>query len=240
MKPQALIIEDEKLVSWSLGKFLEKSGFQVSISEYGKEGIKMAGKNPPDLLFVDYRLPDITGLDVLQELQEIKDETIFFFMTAYGTEEVSIQALKLGAYKYLNKPINFDELTILIGRALDKKETIHSLDLLKKHEQELFKIGEFVSKSDSMRKIIESVHKIVESKTGTILLLGETGTGKDTLARIIHEQSPRKSKPFIIVNCAALSENLLASELFGHEKGAFTDAKSKKLGQVELASGGTV
>ncbi len=240
MKVNALIIEDERLVSWSLKKHLEKLGFKVSLTEFGREGIQIAQESQPDLLFVDFRLPDINGIEVLRALQDFRDEIIFFFMTAYGTQKVSVEALKLGAYKYLNKPLEFEELSILITRAMEEREISKNVDIVKQLDQQIFQIGDFVSSSPTMQHIIESVQKIVESDSGTILLLGETGTGKDTLARVIHEHSPRRDKAFITVNCAALSESLLSSELFGHEKGAFTDAKTRKSGQVELATGGTI
>ncbi len=238
--PHALIIEDEKLVAWSLSEHLKKMGFATSISEFGKPGIEQALHDPPDVIFMDYRLPDTNGIEILRQLQPIREETVFFFMTAYGTEEVSVEALKLGAREYLNKPVNFDEVTVMVRRALEEKEKSREISILKQQEEQRFQLGTYISQSKKMREVMETAQKLVQTDTGTILLLGETGTGKDTLARVIHEQGPRKDKPFIIVNCASLSENLLESELFGYEKGAFTDAKSRKPGQVEMANMGTI
>jgi DNA-binding NtrC family response regulator len=240
MTLQAIIIEDEKLVAWSLSEHLKKLKFNTAIFEYGEEGIKRALGEPPDVLFVDYRLPDLTGIDVLQKLQPISDQTIFFFMTAYGTQEVSVEALKLGAFEYLNKPVNFEEITVLLRRALKERKRSQEINLLKEQEEKTFRLGSYISKSPKMKEVVETAQKLAGTESGTILLLGETGTGKDTLARVIHEHSPRRDKPFVIVNCASLSENLLESELFGYEKGAFTDAKARKFGQIELADGGTV
>lgn len=237
---RALIIEDEKLVAWSLSEHLKKMGFVTTLTEFGKPGIEQALKDPPDLIFMDYRLPDTNGIEILHQLQPIRDESIFFFMTAYGTEEVSIEALKLGAREYLNKPVNFEEITVMVSRAMKEKEKAKEISILKHQEKQRFQLGNYVSQSKKMREVMETAQKLVQTDTGTILLLGETGTGKDTLARVLHEQGPRKHKPFVIVNCASLSENLLESELFGYEKGAFTDAKSRKQGQVEFANGGTI
>ncbi len=240
MTRSAIIIEDEKLVSWSLSEHLKNLGFHPITTEYGREGVERARAEPPDLLFVDYRLPDITGLEVLERLQGISDMTAFFFMTAYGTNEISVQALKLGAREYLQKPLNFDEITLFIRRVLEERKQTHELNILKQWESKTYRLGNYISASPSMQKILGTVQKISTTDFGTVLLLGETGTGKDTLARVIHDHSPRKDKPFIVVNCASLSETLLESELFGHEKGAFTDAKMRKFGHVELADGGTV
>ncbi|MFQ6613781.1 MAG: sigma-54-dependent transcriptional regulator [Fidelibacterota bacterium] len=240
MKHRAVIIEDEKLVAWSLGEHLRKLDYDTITTEFGEEGVQIAMKDPPELLFVDYRLPDINGIDVLKQLQPIKEDTVFFFMTAYGTTEISVEALKLGAFEYLNKPLNFEEITVLIKRAIKERQLSHELTALKRREDNVYQLGSYISKSESMQNVMETIKKLVHVESGTILLLGETGTGKDTLARVIHEHSPRRDKPFIVVNCASLSENLLESELFGHERGAFTDAKNRKLGQVELAHGGTV
>ncbi|NOZ75869.1 MAG: sigma-54-dependent Fis family transcriptional regulator [FCB group bacterium] len=237
---RALIIEDEKLVAWSLSEHLKKMGFVTTMLEYGKPGIEQALKDPPDVIFMDYRLPDTNGIEILRQLQPIRDESIFFFMTAYGTEEVSIEALKLGAREYLNKPVNFDEITVMVSRAMKEKEKSKEISILKQQEEQRYQLGNYISQSKKMRDVMETAQKLVQTDTGTILLLGETGTGKDTLARVLHEQGPRKHKPFIIVNCASLSENLLESELFGYEKGAFTDAKTRKQGQVEFANGGTI
>ncbi len=240
MTLRALIIEDEKLVAWSLSEHLKNMQIETVITEFGRNGVKKIKLDPPDILFVDFRLPDVTGLEVLKEIKSFASNMVIFFMTAYGTEEVSIEALKLGAYEYLNKPINFDEVTLMLERALKQKELIQKISLIEKEEKKRYQLGSYISQSRSMIQIMDTVKKIVGTEMGTILLEGETGTGKDTLARIIHEHSPRKDKPFIAINSASLSEHLLESELFGHEKGAFTDAKTKKPGQVELANKGTI
>ncbi|MFQ6605349.1 MAG: sigma-54-dependent transcriptional regulator [Fidelibacterota bacterium] len=240
MTLRALIIEDEKLVAWSLSEQLKKMNIETTITEFGRDGVQKIKSDPPDILFVDFRLPDISGIEILREIHPLSSSIIIFFMTAYGTDAVSVEALKLGAYEYLNKPINLEEVSLMVERAIEQQDKIKKMDRIEEEEEKRYQMGNYISQSRAMTPIMETVQKIVGTDTGTILMLGETGTGKDTLARIIHEHSPRKDKPFITVNCASLSEHLLESELFGHEKGAFTDAKSQKTGQVELAHRGTV
>ncbi|RMF06554.1 MAG: response regulator, partial [Candidatus Neomarinimicrobiota bacterium] len=178
----ALIIEDETLVAWSLSEHLKKIGFETTITESGQEGIRQALEDPPDVIFLDYRLPDTNGIEILRELQPIRDETNFFFMTAYGTEQVAIEALKLGAREYLNKPVNFDEVTVMVTRALREQEKSREISVLKHQEEQRFQLGAYVSQSQKMKEVMETAQKLVQTDTGTILLLGETGTGKDTLA----------------------------------------------------------
>ncbi|MFH1851498.1 MAG: sigma-54 dependent transcriptional regulator [Candidatus Neomarinimicrobiota bacterium] len=240
MNLRALIIEDEKLVSWSLQEHLKKIGFEITITEYGGQGVTHALQDPPDVLFVDFRLPDMNGIDILRELQGIRNETVFFFMTAYGTDKVAVEAMRLGAFRYLNKPVNFDEVTVLIEMAFKEREKSQKISILEHRGDQEIRLGSYVSHSPRMREVMSTIRKLRQTDTGTILLLGETGTGKDMLARLVHEHGLRQNKPFVIVNCASLSEHLLESELFGYEKGAFTDAKARKHGQIELADGGSV
>jgi len=237
---RALIIEDNKLAGFSISKHLEKLSFTPLLFDNGTAGVKAALADPPEVLFVDYRLPDLTGIEALQQLQTIREQTVMFLMTAFGSRDIAVEALKLGAYEYLNKPIDFEEVSVLVQRALTERKIARERDELKDREQRSWRIGSFVSRSQKMQEVIETVRKIVQVETGTVLLLGETGTGKDTLARLIHEQSARSDKPFTVTNCASLQSTLLESELFGHESGAFTDAKTRKLGQLEVADGGTV
>ena len=240
MKLSAIIIEDEKLVAWSLGRYLEKQNIETRAFETGKPGIEFALENPPTLLFVDYRLPDQTGIEILMALQELRGKTNFFFMTAYGSSEVEEEAERLGITAYFNKPLDFNNLQPFIEQLQKDSMRIKTTNNQTNNSVEEMRIGDYVTQSLKMQQIFHTVQKLVMVEAGTILLLGETGTGKDTLAKVIHEHSPRKNKPFIIVNCASLQETLLESELFGYEKGAFTDAKNRKPGQLELADGGTV
>ncbi len=240
MQLRAIIVEDEKLVAWSLGERLRLMNIESVIYDSGLKAIEAALEDQPDIVFVDYKLPDSSGLEVLESLQKYRDKTLFFFMTAYGTSEIAHRALELGATQYLTKPLNFDELNVQLTKALKQRELNFELDLLKQQEQKSYQLGSFISHSETMSRIVQQIEKLTELRSGNILLLGETGTGKDTVARLIHEQSPRAKSPFVIVNCASLSESLLESELFGHERGAFTDAKVRKLGHVEMADGGTI
>ncbi len=238
MELRAMIVEDEKLVAWSLGERLRLMDIESVIYDSGLKAIEEALENPPDILFVDYKLPDSSGLEILESLQKYRHQIIFFFMTAYGTPEIANKSLELGAVHYLTKPLNFDELNRQLDKALKQREL--NLQPQEQEAQKSYQLGSFISHSEAMNHIVQQIEKLTELSSGNILLLGSTGTGKDTVARLIHEQSPRSDYPFVIVNCASLSESLLESELFGHERGAFTDAKNRKMGHVEMAQGGTI
>jgi Nif-specific regulatory protein len=235
-----LVIEDETAQLQVLTGFLEKQRFDVIGSPSGAEGIEIARERNIDLVLTDYRMPDKDGLEVLREIKNINPEIVVILMTAYGTEEIAVQAMKEGAFDYLTKPIlNLDELEIIVRKALERKQLVSENVELRRQLEGRYQFHEIVSGSAEMEEVINTAGRAARSKA-TVLVRGESGTGKELIARAIHYTSPRKDSPFVAVNCAALSQNLLESELFGHEKGAFTGADKQRRGRFEQADGGTI
>jgi len=234
-----LVIEDETAQLQTLTGFLEKQRFDVIGSLSGAEGIKIARERNIDLVLTDYRMPDKDGLEVLREIKNINPEIVVILMTAYGTEGIAVQAMKEGAFDYLTKPIYLDELEIIVRKALERKQLVSENVELRRQLEGRYHFHEIVSGSAEIEEVINTAGRAARSKA-TVLIRGESGTGKELIARAIHYTSPRKDSPFVAVNCAALSENLLESELFGHEKGAFTGADKQRRGRFEQADGGTI
>ncbi len=235
-----LVIDDEKLIRWSFEKQLSSKGHKVYTAESGREGLNLFEKYYPDLVFVDNRLPEMLGLEVIKEIKAIDEDVVIVFMTAYGSIETAVEAMKLGAFEYIKKPFSFDEIHIIIENVVSKININKEIRLLRRQQSDKFTFDDIVCESSDIKRIINISKKIAKTETTTILLLGESGTGKDIFARSIHNESNRKDKPFVTINCSALPETLLESELFGHEKGAFTDAKNMKKGLFEIAENGTV
>ncbi len=239
-KLKALVIDDENLIRWSFQKHLNQKGYQVYLADSGEEGLKLFEKHLPEIIFLDNKLPGIQGLEVLEKIRSISDSCFVVFMTAYGTIETAIQAMKLGAFEYITKPFTFDEIDVLLTNIQKKIELDHEIQALKRQHPQNYTFNHFIGRSKAVKEILSFAKEIANSQASTVLLLGESGTGKDLLAKIIHGESPRREKPFVVINCSLLPETLLESELFGHEKGAFTDAKQKKKGLFEIADGGTI
>jgi len=235
-----LVIDDEKLIRWSLEKGLKQIGFQVETASTGEEGLQKFEAYLPDAVILDNKLPGMQGLEILNELRTRDSRLIVLFMTAFGTIETAVEAMKRGAYDYINKPFVFEEIRQLLEKALYVQRLDTEVQTLKAVVQKQYDTDNVVSLSPAMRNILTMVDKIARSEAPTVLLTGESGSGKDLMARVIHERGPRRQRPFVTINCSALPESLLESELFGYEKGAFTDAKQMKRGQFELASGGTI
>jgi len=223
-----------------LEKHYGSLGYKVYTAESGEEGIKQFSLYSPDVVFVDNRLPRMQGLEVISKLKSINEEAMIVFMTAYGSIETAVKAIKLGATEYVNKPFSFHEIDIVIEEIREKLKINKELQVLRRQQKDAVTFDEIIGISPSIRQIIQLAKKIAETETTTILLLGESGTGKDLFAKAIHNASSRKDKPFVTINCASLPDTLLESELFGHEQGAFTDAKKLKKGFFEIAEGGTV
>lgn len=234
-----LVIDDEETQLKSLQSFLKRRGFQTFTAGDGESAYSIAQKNTIDLVLTDYRMPGWNGLVVLRKMKELNPELDVVVMTAYGSIEDAVEIMKAGAYDYLSKPIDLDELENLVNRITEKRLLLQENKLLKEQLKEKFKFDSIVSQSGEMEEVLNTAGRVAASKA-SVLIRGESGTGKELIARVIHQSSPRKDKDFIVVNVAALSENLIESELFGHEKGAFTGASQRRIGRFEQADGGTL
>ncbi|AFH47974.1 Response regulator [Ignavibacterium album JCM 16511] len=234
-----LIIDDEAAQREILKGFLDKKGFRTFTASSGSEGLAFIDKEQIDIVLSDHKMPDKTGIEVLEDVKKNNPEISFVLMTAYGTIENAVKAMRLGAYDYLSKPVDLDELELLIEKIIENKNLKSEVSLLKQQLQEKFKIDSFISTSPKMQEVLSVAARAAESKA-TVLITGESGTGKEVLAKSIHYISSRKDKPFVAVNVPALPETLLESELFGHEKGAFTGADKTRIGRFELANKGTI
>jgi len=238
-KEKILIVDDEKIVRESLLHWFEEDGYDVEAAEDGETALKMFDKNKYDLLLVDMKMPGIGGLELLKKVKEIDKETIVILITAFASVPSAITALKDGAYDYVTKPVDPDELAHLVKKALEQKALKHENIQLKENIEEIIKPDNFIGESQQMKKIFELIHTVAPTDT-TVMIRGESGTGKELVAKAIHINSKRKYFPIIPVNCGAITETLLESELFGHEKGAFTGAQFKRRGKFEMADGGTI
>jgi DNA-binding NtrC family response regulator len=235
-----LVIDDEKLLRWSLEQNLSKEGYSVITAEKGLEGLELFSAEQPDIVLLDVHLPDISGLTVLENIKKESKNTIVIMVTAFGDIQTAVKTIKFGAYDFVEKPFNMEKLKILISKALEtvtlRKEVSQFRDKISKQ----YGFSNIIGESEQMRKIMGLARKVAMSDATTILLQGESGTGKDLVAKVVHYESSRAAKPFMDINCTALPETLIESELFGFEKGAFTDAKQMKKGLFELADGGTI
>jgi len=237
---KVLIIDDEKLIRWSLEKNLKSLGWEVETAASGEEALGKFDGFAPDAVILDNKLPGLQGLQVLAEIKQRDPRVVVLFMTAFGTTDIAVEAMKLGAYDFFSKPLVFDEVRNRLEKALYTQQLDTEVATLKAAVQKQFDTQNVISASQAMKDILQMVDKIARSEAPTVMLTGESGTGKDLLARVIHDRGPRRNRPFITINCSALPDTLLESELFGYEKGAFTDAKALKKGQFELAAGGTI
>ena len=235
-----LVVDDERLVRWSLRQKCEEWGYQVVEAEAGEPGLKMAQHESPDLVLLDVRLPDLSGLEVLEQLKKNGDARAVIMITADPQlEDVKI-ALKLGAYDFVGKPLDFDELHVAIKNALETSRLRSEVQTLRGEMKRRTGYHEIIGESPKMSELMSFVRKVAASEATTILIQGESGTGKDLIAKAIHYESTRQERPFVAINCSAIPETLMEAELFGHEKGAFTDAKQMKKGLFEMADGGTL
>lgn len=234
-----LILDDEKSQRDILTGYLKKKGYRIFSGSSGNEGIDIVKNNIVDIVLSDYKMPDKTGLEVLNEVKAVNPEIGFVIITAYGTIENAVKAMRSGADDYITKPLDLDELDILIDKIIENKNLKSENKQLKDQLKDKYKLSAVISNSPGMEEVVSLASRVAESKA-TVLLTGENGTGKEVLAKAIHYISQRKDKPFIPVNIPALSDNLIESELFGHEKGAFTGADRTKKGRFEVADGGTI
>jgi two-component system, NtrC family, response regulator AtoC len=234
-----LIVDDEELIRWSLRERLRSEGYETVEAGTGEAALE-GFKEGIDLVLLDYRLPDTDGLSVLRELKKQDPDVLVILLTSFVSVETAVEAMKLGAFHFANKPFNLDEVAATVARALETTRLRREVRLLRANEARPYGLQAIVGGSEAMESLRHLVAKVAGSPASTVLLTGESGTGKDLVAKVIHYNSARATRPFMNITCSALPEHLLESELFGHERGAFTDARMQKRGLLESADGGTV
>lgn len=234
-----LLVDDEKSVRSTLSSFLKKAGYQVEEAANGQEAVEKLKTQFFDLVITDLKMKPMNGLDVLRESKEINPLTEVIVLTGYGTVESGVEAMRSGAYDYIQKPFDRDEFLIVVGKALERKELLIEVEQLQDKLREKYKFENIVGSSNEMLDVLSMVSKVAHTDS-TILISGESGTGKELIAKAIHLNSRRKNRSFITINCGALPENLQESELFGHVRGAFTGAIRDKRGLFQEANGGTL
>ena len=237
--PTILVVDDEQLIRWSLKDRLTDEGYRVVEADTAASAIARS-EDGVDLVLLDYRLPDGDGLAVLKKIKERDPDTLVILLTAYSSVETAVEAMKHGAYHYANKPFNLDEIALLVENALETTRLRREVRTLRASQAQPFSFDRIVGNSESLKTVKALLRKIASSPASTVLLAGESGTGKDLAAKVLHYNSSRANRPFMNITSSALPENLLESELFGHERGAFTGADRQKRGLLELADGGTV
>ncbi len=239
LKDKILVADDEQSMREFLEIMLKKEGYKVSLASNGEEVVKMVDKDIFDLVLLDIRMPKLDGISALKKIKSVNPETIVIMITAYASADSAIQAMKEGAYDYITKPFKVDEIKLIIRNALEKKQLQKENRLLKQMVKERYHFDNIIGQSPKMLDLYDLLEKVSPTKTN-ILITGESGTGKELVAKAIHLNSPRRDKPFVTLNCGAIPESLIESELFGHMKGAFTDAIATKKGLFEVADEGTI
>ena len=239
MSGTVLIVDDERTLARAIKAFLAESGYEAEVAGDAEQALGMLETLRPDVVFSDLRLPGMNGIDLLRRIREYDAAIPVVIMTAYGTIEGAVEAVKLGAFDYLKKPVDLEELKLLADRARETSQLKQELSYYRSRAAQPVKFGEVIGDSPAIRGVLEQARQIAAlEETPPVLIVGETGTGKGLVARTIHASSSRAARPFIEVNCTALPASLMEAELFGHERGAFTDAKESKLGLFEAAEGG--
>ncbi len=238
-KERVLIVDDETNARGALCTLLREEGYEVSEAADGEQALGVLEELAPALVLSDVRMPKVDGLALLERARAQGSDALFVMMTAFGTIESAVRAMKAGAENYLVKPLDADAVLVFVQKALEKRRLLREADSLRARVRERFKLEGMVGESSELRSVYEVVRQAAPTRA-TMLVLGESGTGKELIAQALHETSPRAQKPFIKVSCAALSDTLLESELFGHEKGSFTGAAARREGRFELADGGTL
>jgi two-component system, NtrC family, response regulator AtoC len=238
-KATVLIVDDEALIRWSLSERLKSEGYDVLEADTGKAALEKLPEGV-DLVLLDYRLPDTDGVSVLRKIKEFDQDILVILLTAYASVETAVEAMKLGAYHFANKPFNLDDVAATVERALETTRLRREVRQFRSNAAKPYSLQRIIGASSAITALRHMVARVAVTPSSTVLLTGESGTGKDLLAKVIHYASDRSSRPFMNITCSALPEQLLESELFGHERGAFTDARMQKKGLLETADGGTV
>ena len=237
--PRILVVDDEMIVCESCQRILQEDSYEVECVSSGKEAIEKMKANPFDIVITDLKMPGVDGMEVLKSIREDYPDTVVIMITGFSTVETAVEAMKLGAFDYIPKPFTPDEVSIVVKKAIEKRSLLLENIYLRQELQEKYGFHNIVGKSKRMQEIYRIIAKVAMTDS-TVLIYGQSGTGKELIARAVHFNSPRREKPFVPVDCAVLSENLLESELFGHIRGSFTGAVSTKPGLFEVADGGTL
>jgi len=234
-----LIIDDDPLIRKTLSGHLSKQGFDVHLAEEGEEGIRKFKESNSDVVLLDVRLPDIDGIEVLRQIRDLNKKTYVLMMTAYDDMKTTVEAVKLGAFEYLVKPLNYIDLDLTVAKAFQVRALEQKVSYLVEERQKEYTIDNIIGRSPQMREVFKLIGSVANTRTN-VLIQGESGTGKELVAKAIHYNSPYREEPFIVINCSAISDTLLESELFGHSRGAFTDAVAETKGKFEIAGKGTL
>lgn len=239
MMEKILIIDDDQGMQFFLGELLRKKGYQIEVATSAETALSKVEKDSFSLILLDVRLPGMSGVDAIRRLRELEPQAPIIIMTAYGTKETALQALQQGAYDFFTKPIMVDELLCVLRRALEKRQLQLEIAALEERLKKRYEFENIIGSSGPMQEVFALVRKVAATDS-SVIIYGESGTGKELIAQAIHANSPRGNKSFVKLNCVAIPEGLLESELFGHEKGAFTGAVTQKIGKFELANEGTI
>lgn len=234
-----MVVDDEESIRIMLKRVLTAYKYEIDEAKNGLEAMAKLNKERYSIILLDLRMPEMNGIEVIEKMKERDINTSIIMMSAYGTIPEAVEAMKLGAIDYLVKPFDLDELIIIIKRIIRQEEIKNENQYFREEEDRRFNFKEIIGQSGAMKKVLDMVKRVAPLPT-TVLITGESGTGKELIARAIHKNSPRKDKPFVVANCVAYTTHLLESELFGHEKGAFTGATSRRIGRFEIAHGGTL
>lgn len=239
MKAKILVVDDEESIREFLEIMLKKEGYEITLAEDGQKAKELVQKKSFDLIISDLQMPNMTGIELLKYIRQNYPEVLFMMITAFGTTETAVEAMKMGAYDYLTKPFKIDEVRINIANALKSKNLEFENRSLKKELNKEFSFQNIIGNSPAMHHVFDLIKRVSQAPTN-ILITGESGTGKEVIAKAIHYNGPLKDKPFVTINCGAIPENLMESEMFGHKKGSFTGAIADKQGLFEVADGGTL
>lgn len=239
MKPRILVVDDEESIREFLDIMLRKEGYEVTLAEDGQKGMEIFKKKSFDLVISDMQMPNATGMDLLKFVKDQAPDTLFMMITAFGTTESAVEAMKIGAYDYITKPFKIDEVRINIANALRSRKLEFENRTLKNELAKENNFQNLVGNTEVMHRVFEMIRRVSMTPTN-VLITGESGTGKEMIAKAIHYNGPLKDKPFVPVNCGAIPESLMESEMFGHKKGSFTGAVADKVGLFEAADGGTI